>query len=290
MNNEKTSISLIGCCAIRDIFGLHNDDGGYEIKRYVQCVSPVSAMANSPLLRPLTDSDDALFGGAAHFFGRCQKLELEKRVFDYVAEDPADYLVVDAAEFRRKLFYFPENDSWFSENYNLSSMFQGYCDAGLIPSEYELRNPMELDLGFRKEILKEYCDRLLEMYVPERIILVEIKAGGHRQIDNEELCDDEEKTAAIFNERMSFSFDIVKECLCGAHVITFPQYVSIDPGHKWGRNLLHYYPEYYDYALNAVNLIVSKTLDVDEECERIERLKAECEERLYEESNNLRNL
>ena len=290
MTDKKISINLMGCCAIRDIFGLHDSDGGYHIQRYVQCVSPISAVAKSPLLRAITDNDEELFSGTTPFFGRCQILELEKHTFEYLAEESADYLIIDAAEFRRKLIHFPENDSWFSENYNLSFLFERYRDSGLVSQEYELLDPMDADRDMIENCLKGYCDKILSLYDPSRIILVEIKAGGHSYIDDELKCEAEEKTATIFNERMGYAFTFFQEQLKGAHVIEFPKYVSIDPNHKWGRNLLHYGMEYYDYALKSSDLIMRESLDSTEERNRIAELKKECEEKLYEKGNNLRDL
>ena len=95
MGKYKSTLNLLGCCVIRDIFGLHENDGGYSIKRFVQNVSPVSAVTNSPLLREIRD-EDLLLAKTKRFFAKCQKLELEKGIFEYIKADRGDYLVVDA--------------------------------------------------------------------------------------------------------------------------------------------------------------------------------------------------
>ncbi|WP_026491355.1 DUF6270 domain-containing protein [Butyrivibrio sp. XPD2002] len=282
MLDKNVSLSLIGCCAIRDIFGLQENDGDYKIKKYVQNVSPISAVMNSPLLRELTDNDAALFSGKRTFITRCQRLELEKRVFEYIAEDMADYLVIDAAEFRRKLFVFPENNGYFSENYNLKALYDGYINAGIIPGVYDVVDPMLIEKNGREALLQKYCDRLCDLYEPDKIILVEIKAGGHHVIDDERLCAAEDVTADIFNERISYAYDYFKKHLIGTHIIEFPDYVSIDPNHKWGRNLLHFVKEYYDYALSSMNIITSQSISRNEEKNAMAELKSECENKLLD--------
>ena len=206
-------------------------------------------------MRPLSDNDEELFSGHADFISRCQKLELEKRVFDYIASAEMDYLVIDLAEFRRKLFYFPENDSWFSENYALELMFQSYREDGIIPKDYIIYAPFEIDTATRESFLANYCTKLCKIISPDRIILVEIKAGGSK-LDYEQLSPDEIGSAHILNERISYAFEYVKKHIKSAHTIEFPEGISVDINHKWGKNLLHYKREYYDYALNAIDGII----------------------------------
>ncbi len=256
--SKGISINLIGCCAIRDIFGLHENDGGYNIIRFVQDASPLSIVTEAPLIRSLCEADEAIFSNKSPFWARCQKLELQKKILDYISEDLADYLIFDVAEFRRKLLFFKENQGVFSENYYLKDWLQKYIETGLVPASYEVVNPMEMDRGRCVELLHEFCDSLLELYDPDRIILVEIKAGlPYTTEDKDSLIAAEIKTAAIFNERMSFAYDIVRDYMPEIHVVEFPENIKIDPHHKWGRNLLHYTRDYYDYALDAVNAITT---------------------------------
>ena len=282
MSDNRVSLSIIGCCAIRDIFGLHEDDGGYDIKRYVQNVSPISAVSRSPLTRHLTDEDNYLFAGKGNFIARCQRLELEKKIFDYMEEDMADFLVMDAAEFRRKIIKFDGVERCFSENYNLKLLFDRYVEAGIVPKDFEICNPLNIYRNTLNEILQEYCNKLCDMYDPYRVILVEIKAGGHHEIDDERLCAAEDATAKIFNERISYAFDYIERYLECAHVIRFPEYVTIDRKHKWGRNLLHFVKEYYEYALEAVNVITSRKYAWEDEKKVLNELKKTCEATLYE--------
>ena len=48
----------------------------------------------------------------------------------------------------------------------------------------------------------------------------------------------------------------------GINIVECPDNVEIDANHKWGRNLLHYKMDYYDYALNAIRDIVDKHKEV----------------------------
>lgn len=278
MDSGKIEINVIGCCAVRDIFGLHDEDGGYTIAKYVQNISPISAVTKSPLIRKLTEEDEAIFSKTNRFIARCQKLELEKRAFDYIAGSTSDYLVIDIAEFRRKLYYFPENEGWFSENYNLRPMFDSYLEAKIIPSYYETYSPFDICTEKREAFLDKYCDRLCGLSRPDRIILVDIRAGGYPMLYDKRLTAEEIRTAGIFNERIDHAFEYVRSRIKGMHVVSFPDYVTIDHDHKWGRNLLHFVKEYYDYALKAVDIIINGEYNAEREKQELEALKYEYEE------------
>ncbi|WP_026658287.1 DUF6270 domain-containing protein [Butyrivibrio sp. AC2005] len=256
MSEYKASLNLLGCCVIRDIFGLHENDGGYQIKRYVQLPSPVSIVNKSPLLREIK-IDDVVFLGQNSFVSRCQFLELNKQVEHYIAEDPADFFVVDVAEFRRKLLYFPETDGWLSENYRLKGMLDKYIMAGIVPGTYETYDPLELNESELTRYLTAYCEMLDRLYEREKIILVEVKTGRiPTGCEGDELAKAEAVTSRIFDKRMEYAYEFVKNRMAGVNVIEFPDNVILNYKHKWGRNLLHYENDYYDYALTAIDNII----------------------------------
>lgn len=84
MEERKISLNILGCCVLRDTFGMHPDDGGYVVNRYVQIPSPISLVTGSPLLRKDAEIEDTVFEGKSGFVKRCQLLELKKQVFDYL--------------------------------------------------------------------------------------------------------------------------------------------------------------------------------------------------------------
>jgi hypothetical protein len=279
-NTMSIAVSLLGCCAIRDIFGLHYNDGGYSVRRFVQDVSPISMVTKTPLLRELTDDDDYLFDGKNRFWGKCQKIELQKNTFEYLADEPFEYLIFDVAEFRRKLLHFGYNDSYFSENYYLNDFLKRYIDSGVIPDKYDIINPLNMDTDLREKLLIKFCEAIKKLCPSERIILVEIQAGKpYTSVENDPLIGAEIETAIIFNDRMSYAFSFVKSNMPGIHVIEFPNNVKIDPHHKWGRNLLHYEMRYYDYALEAIDLITREHIeDLELEKQLLRELRARYEE------------
>lgn len=83
-NDDAISLNILGCCILRDTFGMHPDDGGYAINRYVQIPSPISLVTKSPLYDENAEIEDNIFVGKSNFAKRCQTLELKKQVFDYL--------------------------------------------------------------------------------------------------------------------------------------------------------------------------------------------------------------
>lgn len=81
--SKKTAMNILGCCVLRDTFGMQPDDGGYEIKKYVQIPSPISLVTKSPLFDQNAEVENDIFIGKSNFAKRCQILELKKQVFDY---------------------------------------------------------------------------------------------------------------------------------------------------------------------------------------------------------------
>lgn len=258
-------LNIMGCCVLRDIFGLHENNADYEIKRYVQLASPVSIVSKSPLIKSI-DANDDIFENTRQFWRKCQILELKKQIAEYIAEEPADYLIFDVAEFRRKLFFFPDNNGFFSENYVLRGLFERYVDSGILSSKYELYDPLDIDGPTLNRYLAKFCNMLDSLYDRNRMILFEIKAGS---TPDDKKADDsveaEVSTANIFNRRIEYAFGYVVRNLPGIHVVEFPDKVLLDYDHKWGRNLLHYEFPYYDYALKAVNIITKGDYALKEE-------------------------
>ncbi|MCD7865500.1 MAG: hypothetical protein LUG54_05690 [Clostridiales bacterium] len=41
---RMSSVNILGTCVCRDIFGFHENDGGYKIDRFIQSVNPVSGV------------------------------------------------------------------------------------------------------------------------------------------------------------------------------------------------------------------------------------------------------
>lgn len=289
MKND-VKLSVLGCCASRDVFGLHENEGGYVIKRYVQNVSPISLVTKPPLIRKINKEDEYIFDKTSDFYRKCQLLELNKSVLSYLSQDVVDYFIFDVAEFRRRLYYFAEIDAYFSQNYLLRGLYEEYVRKGIVSDEYELIDPLEIERNKLEYYLKKYCDLISDLYSIDRIILVDIRASKHHKKDIEDnFLKEDIKLADVLNQRIVYAFDLVRDYMEGIHVIEFPEYTPLEDNHKWGKNALHYSYEYYDYVLEAIDIITSEKLSMDSEIQVLIDLKKKYEELFYSKYFNSDN-
>ena len=99
-------ISILGLCVLRDFFGMKENNGGFEIDRFVQSISPISAVSDSMLQKRIDNSDEIIqdvFHDLTNFYKRLIKQDLEKSVFTYLSERKSDYLIIDAGNCRYNL-------------------------------------------------------------------------------------------------------------------------------------------------------------------------------------------
>lgn len=184
----------------------------------------------------------------------------------------ADYLIIDCAEFRKKMFYFPETGGWFTESHK--DLLDIYIERGLIPKKYEVVDPLEIDKRELYGYLNVFCEKLLSLFDREHIILFEIEAVEfHTDGKTVNAFSGRHELAEKYNLRMKRCFDYVKSYLHGCHIVEFPNGVIGDTNHKWGKALLHYVPEYYEYSLKAVDIITKNRGNRLDENRALESLK-----------------
>ncbi len=284
--NTKKSVSLLGCCVVRDTFGVHEEEGGYIINPYVQIPNPVSLVTKSPLYDVNAEIDDEIFEGKRAFIKKCQILELRKQVFQYMwGGVTSDYFLLDCGEFRKNILYFPETDGWFTEGHK--DLLEKYIERGLVPEKYEVIRPLEMDRTELYSYLRKFCDELLHRFDREHIILLETKfvefhtdgkciqafRMGHEGIEKN-------------NIQLKLCYDYVKSYLHGCHIVEFPKGVIADTNHKWLKHYMHYVPEYYDYSLKAVDIITQNAGGRPDEEKSLEVLK-HTYEKLFQEKHDV---
>ena len=73
----------------------------YIIKRYIQSINPVSAIA-LPVEESFANSlvAESKVSNASNFYKRCFMLDVRKTWFDYLAEETSEWLIIDMATVR----------------------------------------------------------------------------------------------------------------------------------------------------------------------------------------------
>ena len=272
----KNHISILGECCCRDIFGVHTNNGGYVIDRFVQSCGPLSLIMKSPLKKEADEGFAKLLSDKSDFYKRVVRQDAEKSVFSYMSEVQSDWLLIDFAEMRYPLYLtetgagtavFPEKLTAFKEH--------GYI------GKYQLLNLNDLSEESLYRGVDRFLTRILELYPAEKIILVDIRAAEEFVNIQSKRCDYYQqdlidRVNPIAEKCYQYALSRMPSC----HTIPFPEEMVGKAGHKWGTHCLHYSEEYYDYGLKAMNIISGENFSLEEERSLIQKLKEICNDRV----------
>ena len=264
--DKNMHISILGTCVCRDIFGLHTDDGGYIIDRFVQSISPFS-IVNS--IKGKVDADETKkalisFDKIPNFYKKCMFLEYQGKVWSYLAEKKSDYLLMDLGCARYDLHsirggYFSPDMLDLTAKRNQTQLMKTVFGEIYVS---DLEDPLEWEDEKFFSGLDIFIDNLKCIYPEEKIILLEIKPVYQFVFGDAVRCSSSTfEMYKKWEKRIDKAFIYVKRKLKKAHIIRFPITTVGNLRHKWGLNGLHYIDAYYDYALKAINIITSQHSD-----------------------------
>lgn len=277
------TISIFGTCVSRDIFGMHPQNGGYKIERHVQEVSPIASVAERVLDNEINLDDfeyQAVCNELKHnFHKKMLALDLNKSAFSYLGEVHSDWLMIDVGVLR--LDYYKckgkdGNNTYFTAKYdkqieNLMKNWGGCDDLKRIPCS---AIPDDEYYGY----MEKYALEILKLYDEEHIILHECypvsTVTNGENVGVYDYC-----MVVRYRKAIEKGYEFIRNRLTNAHVIEFPYGVIGDVNHKWGYNCMHYVQEYYDYALEAVN-IITNGYEICSEKEMLSELKHKYEKLL----------
>ena len=274
----RISINILGVCVCRDIFGLHDDNGGYDIKRYSSAFAPLFSTRDPTYIDEIEyDKCVANISDISRYIKRCVKNDLLRKSINFIVEEISDYLLIDVALLRTNYIELENGELYYG---TYLKIFETLHKHGLLPPIKQIKPFDRFTDEELRSRLKLYIDRILEIYPVDRIILVEVK-NVYKKVDySKQLI-----TQFINNDIplrqdpfLKKCFEIVKDLLKGCHVIYMPDNVLGDEHHHLKVGFMHYTQEYYDYALKAIDLICSEKYSMDEEVKMLESLRCECSE------------
>ena len=260
MENKKVHINCIGTCIIRDIVGMHDNDAGYMVDKFVQEPNPISIVGKSPLIKNLEVKD--VFFDKSNFYQRCISLDLEKHVFEYIREGKeGSYVLIDFGCMRRLIFETNEGCGTVVFPEKLPMLLErGYI------SEYSIKPTLAYSKEEIYTCLDRYFEELLQIYKEEQIIIVDVRCCLYTSNNiTKRLGVFNEQEIKSDNEAIDIAYQYALFKLPRAHVIPFPLHMMCDVHHKWGNIKLHYIKEYYKYALVALDTITCGRYDTDTE-------------------------
>ena len=303
--DKNISISILGTCISRDIFGMQKNDGGYKIDRFIQSISPISAVTESMLIKNIEENYnqiDMIFSDLSNFYKRVLISDLKKNVFEYMSEIHSDYLLIDAGTMRYNLVKYIENNSIEFLSIVFPKKIKLLKENGFIPNDTTTITLDDISDEEFNEYMDRYINEMLKIYTVDRIILLECEpALLYLKKDKTYIDTFQYDTIFSWKKNIDKGYRYLRKKLSGCHIIEFPDGIIADENHKWGRSSLHYVREYYDYAFEAIKQITYSGLTYAEERNVLCELKEKCEDlvknrygynfartfRYYDSRNNL---
>ncbi len=296
--SKDIHLSMRSSCIPRDIFGFHvnssedKDDMNIIVDRYVQTISPISAIETRSLNNKGMDIalSNALSGkrseNVPNFKKRNFRLDLEKRVFDYLFECQSDYLITDTAGCRFDIVKFFDGsheisitaDPWF-----ISTIKELKREGYIYYDDYRVIKSDEEVIALLDKYLPIYYNKMLERYPVDKIIFVDVRPTIFYMTDNKNFIGEYNRELRESNaRRIAFGLEKTKEILKGCHVIPFLDFAVGDLKHKWGPHSMHYTIEYYQYGYEAMKVILCGNYDRATEERKLLELKEKYSQIYYD--------
>lgn len=278
------SISIFGGCIARDFFALKENDAGYKIKSLIQWCSPIAAVTKSALLKKLSwdgPEMETAFKGEPGFNRRMAAADLNKTSFQILKETFSDFLMLDASALRYDLLKYELEGGISFSTIVWPKRMEELKNIGVLPKGGEIISITDFPEDKYEFYMGEFVDEILKIYKEEQIIILEF-SGSSFYLSNGRIMAFDPQKVKKDTENIDRGTRFFKKSLPKAHIIEFPSGVICDENNKWGKYWFHYIPEYYDYGLEAVNIITESRLTRSEEKEELNALKSSYE-KLFKE-------
>lgn len=261
MEDKIPTVSLFGSCAVHISFKSIPHKRACGLVNWVNLITPRTK---------IFDKVDESFLESYNFSKYSKRvlyLNFNKIVIDYLLQEKSDYLILSCDDNRRQLINDKTSDvfsvvtDFTQAGETLAGFDKLVNDVFENPDNYEMMPCYDVDFSYYELAAHDVCTRILDVYQPNEIVLVEAKPV-------EFYCDDKgihRFTLAEngFNQKsqevVGSMFDLIKRHINGIHVIEFPENVIAGGNHSLGLHPLHYHPYFYEYVEKAAKIIFSKT-------------------------------
>lgn len=165
---DKQKVAIIGSCISRDVF--NREDNSFEISSYFNFCSIVSwYMKKSEELKISVDE----VGHKSDWFNRCIAADINKSIVQDTFVNSPDWLIIDLMSERLeigkcRLF---GGDVWLTMHDDLKKTELYQKEELVIGNEFVKWE--KLDNKKKNEIIKTFCESLLEHIPAEKIIFLE---------------------------------------------------------------------------------------------------------------------
>ena len=250
-------IAVCGCCVSRDTIAFA-ESKNIQTGCFIHFNSPLSLACDNVLDDLAVKQDDLI--NCSPFLKRVFHADWFKESFSLLKSANCKWCVIDIGHIRYDLGEITRKSDNAKSYITFSREASENIEKVLLPAlgdrySFQKKPILELSDPELRRLLESYCEKLLEIYSPENIILQEISLC--------ELYKDANGGINVFehsfykvNNFINKCHRIIRSKIPECKVIPFPQYVLCDEEHVWGSYCLHYEQLYYKYAYECLEKII----------------------------------
>ena len=243
-------INIHGSCVSRDLFEYASSN--IKVNQYIGRNSIFSSFFQ-PISLP-----DCFFNDSQiqhNWEKRMLKIDIEKNIFEILADDPGDYIIIDLIDslFNLVELHYNGNISivTFSQVFRRSELF----DILAPEKEKKIIDIYIMENNFLDFLIESYCKTLLNIYRPEQIIIYEAyPVYLFQATDNtiKAFSDDRIQNITLKKTKLKYFYDRMKKHVGNSIVVKMPDNIVADANHRWGLASNHYEKRCYYEVMNSI--------------------------------------
>ena len=241
---------LWGTCITRDIFALGTrNESKYNIETFIQNCSFIPAFGIHAGPTMTLEYFQDLKNRKSLFDYKCFMHDFNKTTLATLKDSEANWLIIDFTVFSYGLVAF-QYEGGSEEYITFASweMRKEVLDRMDVP-KYRIVSPVDLNYMKYMDQLVEFC---IERY-GNNIILIETPYA-YDYIDHDGNINIRTPSLNQVSKHYDVMLNFIKKTDC--HYVKCPFNIIADQHHRWGLSQLHYITEYYEYAIEAINVIL----------------------------------
>lgn len=248
------SFSIFGSCVSRDLLE-YDEARNVKLDLYFARQSIVSAVSAKV---PITLEEINL---KSNFQKRQIYYDFNKTAFQMIKENVSDFLFLDLVDERFSLVNI--GNSYVTRSSTL-------LESGVVPEDVSGVDKVEYvdEYGHNsyqvegidiRVYLDRFCNKILESYKSERIILHVVRGAEYYCDVNGNIQKFEPNVLGYFkrlNRMWSFMYDYLYKKMTDCIYIDISSGYLADEKHVWGLSPIHFQKEYYEKVLEEINKVI----------------------------------
>ena len=255
------TMNIFGSCVSRDVLEAQQEKRIF-LQNYIARESIVSALSEPVLLE-----EDKL-NLKSTFQKNMVIHDFQKDVFEVFEKNRTDVILIDFIDERFPLAklghsYVTYSNELMTSGYISNPKLVNMCRKTYLVDWVCCKKSDKWKVGrtSMNKFIGEFCQKLLNIYCPDQIILHEIYLSDYYVNGENQLRlfpDNYLKNNKKINEKYEYIYHKFKEYIPQAHVINYSGDYVADENHKWGLSPMHFQKEYYEKVLNEIYGIISR--------------------------------